>query len=255
MSGRTRVGFLLGVTFLIAHPAMAWDLVYPDGSKVPFEKVGLLRRSPDLLAAMTGLPPYANVVLAASTPPCPSVHSLSWTVGGDADKAGALSRCEADLAKPIQDLAPTSRRACKCEFAIEGQTQRGVYLRSDPNTAADPLRYVTARLVERGPEGTSEARGVYAFSNQDGSARLYNQDLKLSCTGKFETRGPKVQFDCGNGQVTGAGRYRRFASSKVLGGYYVLARFEPAPKTTIDIATNITDEELARLHPRFPDWP
>lgn len=248
---------LLGSIFLLARPSMAGDLIYPDGSKIPFEKVGLLRKFPELLHAMNKLPAYSKVVLTSSTPPCPSAYYWTSTVMGEVDRAGALGRCEAFMDKVMQNLSAAVRQACKCGIASEGQTQAqgGVHLRMGAGDAADALSYATAKLVERGPGGPSDARGVFAISREDGSARLYNQDLRLMCTAKSELSGETVQVDCGKGAATGAGKYRLFRSARMFGGGYALARIELAPSSKIDIAINITDEELSQFHPRFPEWP
>lgn len=233
-----------------------WALTFPDGTLVPFDGVGQFARKDTVLRLLNETPRNAELVVYSSLPPCPtSLYSAYSNLPKTVDRKAALAHCEARMAGQVALLASSARPRCACQLFADGVTGGKISLRLDPQVAMDPFNYEIIKLVERGPHGTNDAHGVLAVNAADGSARIYNQDLKLLCTAQFDRHGDGVRFDCGAGQITGKGSYKLIAQSNFSDSSPVrLVRLEPSPGTIIDIAANVSERVLRELVPNFPDW-
>ncbi len=237
--------------------AIAQGLIYPDGRAMPLDQVPLLRKHPSLIKILDGLGTHTEVVVAMPPPLCPSFyyywHAARALSLAPTDRQEAVRRCNGMLAQRIKDFPKAAQASCKCEIAIEGRAGSKMYLKADVSAAADPLLYGAAKLVERRQGQVQEALGVVGASEEAGVLRLYNQSMELMCSGALQATSNEVSLDCSRIGTQATGRYRIVKDSGVPGGTYGLARIN-LPGATLDVAAGISDADLKRRHPSFPDW-
>ncbi len=187
-------------------------------------------------------------VMAPSETFCPWMPI--WT-DSEWDIGEAQSKCDSWVRSMLSSFDDATRARCKCVKVLEGRP--GQKLKVVKDVVLNAFTYSAARFAISKPGTAGEVlRGYWAASSDE--IQLFTEGRDMVCSGKYMLPDASGNLSCFNGRIKASGSYRDLKQDKGGDRYsYILGRFNLTNRERLDIVTVLTDAELKRFHPSFPN--
>lgn len=244
---------LLALATLIASCGAPPAFTLLDGTRVNADQLGYVAKNPRLLDFLRGSKD-AHVTIFTSPQSCPSYffHSSSTTtVNPNLD--AHRDQCSRAVAARMVDYPERIRTNCRCITFAQGQANTGFRVVAANEFARDTTLNAIATIVERRGDTKSTIRGFMAVSLSTGEFKLSNEQFIPVCTGSLQLGGGNATLSCFNDSIKLSGTYQRGEDATLSGRLYGIGRFQSPDGMRLDFAVNLTDQELRKRRPNFPD--
>jgi len=230
--------------------ADAVDVMLPDGRSVSLDtEPHLKRRLQPALSDWAGAPDRRGENALFSSPAhCPT--SMSWTSPANPSESALQQQCSDGVFKRLVDYDPATRQRCACIKVASSSSP--AHVRIIDAAILDPFLYYTLTLVVSKGAKREQLRGFVAAGG--GEFRIHNTNRQLVCSTRLtDANSTPGDLECFGGLSRAVGTYQLIHDIDSWGGSFGIGRYKVADGTQLDFAANLTDQELARRHPAFPE--